>query len=184
MAKNKTTRLKILSKFRSDDGNHYYYNCLCECGQIKAIRKDSVDSNTVISCGCYHKKVCGNNSKKLAIGEACFNGYFYTYKKDAQKRGLSFLLSKDQFREIVTLNCFYCGDSPKEISKRNKRYNGSLACNGVDRKNNLIGYTLKNCVSCCSFCNYAKKQLSIHDFIVKISKVYWHSIGSVRKNKQ
>ena len=36
--------------------------------------------------------------------------------------------------------------------------------NGIDRKNNNMGYTYTNSVSCCKLCNQAKNSLSIKEF--------------------
>ena len=36
--------------------------------------------------------------------------------------------------------------------------------NGIDRVDNKIGYTLKNCVTCCKYCNNAKKDNDVDEF--------------------
>ena len=35
-------------------------------------------------------------------------------------------------------------------------YINNVHINGIDRKDNTIGYSFDNCVSCCGDCNYSK----------------------------
>lgn len=43
--------------------------------------------------------------------------------------------------------------------------------NGVDRKDNSIGYTIDNCVTACKLCNYAKKAMSYDNFIDWLDRI-------------
>lgn len=85
---------------------------------------------------------------------------YQTYKYNAKRRGLKFELELSSFRKLVEDDCHYCGDNPRTLSKKNF----SLAANGVDRKENTKGYTLRNCVTCCSTCNTAKMTKSYAEF--------------------
>lgn len=85
-------------------------------------------------------------SKQREIGRK-----FTGYKIGAKKRGYNFLLSHERFEGLIKLPCFYCGKQP-----------GNL--NGVDRKDNSMGYTLENSVSCCKECNRMKGELTIEIF--------------------
>ena len=49
-------KLTVLSYDRTEGKGHTYWNCECECGTIKSIRKDGLVSGKTISCGCYHKE--------------------------------------------------------------------------------------------------------------------------------
>lgn len=40
-----------------------YYNCLCECGTEKIIRKDHLISGVTVSCGCRMRETGGENSR-------------------------------------------------------------------------------------------------------------------------
>ena len=70
-------------------------------------------------------------------------------------------------------NCHYCGVEPNQFPKGNwaKSYNGLFIYNGIDRKDNKIGYLLENCVSCCTICNRAKHSLSEEDFENWITRI-------------
>ena len=67
---------------------------------------------------------------------------FRTYKADAKKRKLCFDLAFVEFVSFWQQPCTYCGSKIKTI--------------GIDRKNNKLGYSISNCTSCCTICNYAK----------------------------
>ncbi len=77
---------------------------------------------------------------------------FARYKHAARKRGLDFSLTFEKFNELIHQDCHYCG-----------RGNPTK---GVDRKDNLKGYTLQNAVPCCWDCNNAKGKHSKPEFIL------------------
>lgn len=82
-------------------------------------------------------------------------GRYKWYKKNSARYGRIFELSLDEFLRILEDKCFYC----------------SLDGYGIDRKNNEIGYTISNCVSCCTKCNMMKTNLSEADFIGHCKKI-------------
>lgn len=73
--------------------------------------------------------------------------------------------------KLFTSKCFYCGCSPSRTRKIKRGY-GEFTYNGIDRKNSSLGYTLDNCVPCCTFCNLTKSNTSFDDFILWIRTVY------------
>lgn len=116
-----------------------------------------------------------NLYRRLPTGEANFNGLYGSYKRSAQARGIEFQLSVETFRILTKGNCYYCGVEPnqKYDEKSNKWIiTGYWIYNGVDRKNDDVGYTDDNCVSCCKICNYAKQGLSDIEFLEHIRKIY------------
>lgn len=88
------------------------------------------------------------------------------YKKDAIKRGYEFLLTDEEFYTIASGRCYYCG-----------KHNSPTHKNGVDRKNNSIGYTLSNSVPCCGPCNKVKKERNAEEYIAKCKQVAAHWEG-------
>ena len=48
----KLTVLECLGK----TGKYYYYNCICECGNIKSIERINLMSGHTTSCGCFIKE--------------------------------------------------------------------------------------------------------------------------------
>jgi len=145
-----------------------YWLYRCECGKEKIIEKRSVDINKTLSCGCLHKK----NISKLPSGESSFNRLFGSYELScAKKRNFEFSLTREEFRSLVVSNCHYCNEPPLRITKI-KNTNGDFIYNGIDRLDNLLGYTVLNCVSCCRTCNIAKLDMTEELFYSWISKVY------------
>lgn len=81
------------------------------------------------------------------------NERFKAYKRGALRRGYIFELTEEQFLSMWGKTCFYCNSIIEGI--------------GVDRKNNSIGYTILNVVSCCTSCNRMKGDMNVEEFIEK-----------------
>ena len=64
-----------------------------------------------------------------------------SYRLGAERRGLPFELTPQQFDHLVAQSCHYCGNAGP---------------NGIDRKDNDLGYSVENCVTACLQCNYSK----------------------------
>ena len=101
---------------------------------------------------------------------------FSEYQNNAQKRNINFNLTFNVFNQFIINKCYYCGSEPINISERwIKRMNKSqpiLQINGIDRINSLIGYTIDNCVTCCSKCNLMKNVFSVEEFLTHVSKIH------------
>lgn len=136
------------------------WKCQCDCGNIKDISGGDLRSGKTGSCGCLGK---------LPKGESAFNSTYSQYRRNAAKRNLEFLLSKDQFRELTSSYCYYCGRFPSNSRISN---NGDFTYNGIDRMDNTKGYTIDNCVPCCKTCNKAKNNNTKEEFINWILRVY------------
>jgi hypothetical protein len=146
-----------------------FWKCLCDCGKEKIIDACSLRTGHTRSCGCFF-----NRGNQIEYGLAAFNRLYHSYKVKAKDRNREFLLNKDDFRTITLQNCYYCGIEPKQIYRPRSNTgisNGPYVYNGIDRKENLKGYTLENCVACCGRCNRMKLQLSVEDFINQCIRV-------------
>ena len=112
------------------------------------------------------------------------NNLYRYYKTNSKKRGHEFLLSKEEFENLIFQNCFYCGEPPKPMTESQMKGHGNtkqppLYYNGIDRLNNNLDYTVDNCVPCCSKCNYMKHTENIEDFIQRIKTIYTNlNLGS------
>jgi hypothetical protein len=154
--------------------------CKCDCGKLHKVITDSLRGGHIKSCGCLTiDKVRENGYKnRIEFGESSFNTLFGKYKYQANRRGLVFELTKDNFRELTKQNCYYCGKEPTSESKATKRCFGNYLYNGIDRRDNSVGYTYSNCVSCCETCNKAKLTMSIEEFREWIYRLYEHQRSS------
>lgn len=149
--------------------------CKCDCGNLCKIRASHLTYYGTKSCGCIQKEMLGNMTR-LEKGQASFNATLHSYKQNAKKRGYSFNLTKEQFREITQQNCSYCGRKPCQVAFQNKYGNGVYVYNGIDRVNNSIGYEIGNVVPCCKICNRAKDVMGTEEFLDWIKSVYQFSI--------
>jgi hypothetical protein len=144
---------------------NYYYLCKCPlCNKEFWINQKFV--HTQKSCGCLRSE-----RLKLKIeGEAARNQYYHQYKKSAFHKNLEFLLTTEQFTNLTSQNCHYCGDIPTLYYFPRRSWGGYLH-NGIDRVDSSRGYTIDNCVPCCKTCNFAKNALSYEEFIEWIDRI-------------
>lgn len=137
------------------------WKCQCDCGKYINAPASGL-KNGKKSCGCKHG---------MQKGEASFRLVLRSYINGAKSRGLKFELESEEFKFITKQNCFYCGRKPSMIMT-NKDNTGDYLYNGVDRLDSSRGYTIENCVPCCTQCNYAKRDYKFTDFVNWIDTVY------------
>jgi hypothetical protein len=163
---------------KSPTSGNALWLCTCDCGnETVALARDLIDG-TKKSCGCLaFTGLRAGGSNRLPAGESAFNCYFYGYKKSARQRSYEWDLTKEQFKEITSSNCHYCGIPPSNTVHGRAGYtNGGYKCNGVDRINNEKGYVTGNVRPCCKQCNIAKGVLTEQQFYNWIGKVANHHI--------
>jgi hypothetical protein len=153
----------ISENFDKTTSNHRYFKVRCECGNIFNSRID----RKLDKC-----KKCSLQKKKDFITEkninTLINCLFNSYKKNASQRDYSFNIEFNVFKDLIFSNCYYCGVPPFNNIKRG---NKSISYNGIDRKNNDLGYEFDNCVTSCGKCNIMKNKLSHDDFIEHIKSI-------------
>jgi hypothetical protein len=174
---NKLTALSFIERVN----NKTYWLFKCDCGNEKSLVASRVflkDSSTK-SCGCYKKEIWSRVVKKnkcksvLITVERTKKELYFSYKGNANRRKYIFDLTYDYFIGLVNSDCFYCGIKPNRIQKCTikKVSFPEFICNGVDRKDNTIGYIKSNCVPCCRLCNRAKNNLSYLEFMQWIKQI-------------
>lgn len=96
------------------------------------------------------------------------------YKGHARDKNRKFELSYDEFKKLVHDNCFYCGSEPQIQHQLLKYSKNSIPqpLNGVDRIDSSKGYTIDNCVTCCSICNQMKSNIDQNLFLSQIEKIH------------
>ncbi len=150
----------------------------CDCGNTAKADYWTLKSGHTRSCGCQWKELmrkrCRERRSKRPKGQAGFEALYKRYKKRAKERNLNFLLTQKQFRNLTQQNCWYCGILPQQYicAGVDSETHGDYIYNGIDRLDNNIGYTLKNCVSCCGHCNYAKADMTTAKFLIWVKCVY------------
>lgn len=156
--------------------------CKCDCGNESWVRSGALTSKKpIISCGCRQKEIIEERTQKDRISYL-ISIVYKDYKANAKKRGFSFDLTIEEFKELIKQPCYYCGEinsnEKKDMVWKNKEsYTVSdtvLKYNGVDRVDNTLGYKLFNCVPCCSICNKMKNNYSLEIFLNHIRKIINH----------
>ena len=154
--------LTVLEYYGSKNESHLW-ECRCDCGNKTIAKTCDLTSSHKKSCGCLNK---------LPKGQAAFNVYIKSYKKSAKGRDLEFSLTDDQFKDIISQNCHYCGELPSyNNSKSMLACNGNIKVNGIDRIDNSQGYTVDNTLPCCSSCNFLKGTLEYEEFTNLCKKI-------------
>ncbi len=142
------------------------WNCICDCGKpTKVLGRYLRQRTKKLSCGCSKQNRIDPElaANRLAIG---------TYKTNAKKRNRPFELTHEQALTLMKGNCHYCGEKPS--IRKTKQFPIAIEINGIDRTDSSKGYTLDNCVPCCSTCNYMKLEMSAVEFITHIKKILGH----------
>jgi hypothetical protein len=143
--------------------NHRYFKVKCDCGEIVSCRLDTIKNQCKKCLSQLKRKTITDSHKKTLIK------YIYeSYKKNALLRKYSFDLNLVDFENLIFSKCYYCGCDPSNRAIRNYK---KIMYNGVDRKNNAIGYEYDNCVTCCGRCNIMKNKWSHDEFISHIKNI-------------
>ena len=142
---------------------YFENNCVPSCKICNFIKgKLSVDDfrKKIKNILIFNKKIIGNLDYKYKFTSDSKNITYARYRISANKRNYQFKLSNEEFQEIISNSCYLCG-----ISKKNSSI-------GIDRFDNNIGYIYSNCRSCCTSCNFMKKEYSFDELITKLVNIY------------
>lgn len=152
------------------------FKCLCDCGKETEVSDYLLKKGMSASCGCIDSILVRALSKPR--GADGLSQVFASYRSNALRRNYTFKLSIDQLESLTKENCFYCNSEPSNRSVRGStqeiRDHGGYIYNGIDRMDNTKGYSLDNCVACCSKCNIAKSDMSTAEFIEHNCKINNH----------
>ena len=162
-------RLLVTKKAPSKHGYARWW-CLCDCGKTKNVSGTCLQQGRIKSCGCLRRETAtqraaiNSKSNELAAGEAACNLLYAVYRHNAEIRSRDFSITKEQFRELTSSNCFYCNLIPTGVYKASSK-TGVYIYNGIDRKQNEVGYVIENCVPCCKTCNWMKRMQTQAEFL-------------------
>jgi hypothetical protein len=151
---------------RMDSSQNYEIKNCVSCCKICNFIKTCLDPLTFIK-RCRHISLIHNGHGELYpeswrdTKSISYNTYFTR----AIKKDLEFLLTLQDYEQFISQKCYYC-----------EKKNTQIHTNGIDRKNNTIGYILENCISCCGECNYMKSNLSDIEFIKQCQNISEYEI--------
>lgn len=168
-------RLVVLDRSDNNKNGAPRWTCVCDCGTVIVALASDLKREGRPSCGCLKREKL-SNSRKLPLGEGAANNMYAQYRKSAKQRIIAFELTRDKFRSLIDKNCHYCGIGPTQhsygmVRMATKNVNGNFKYTGIDRKNNEMGYTEENCVTCCKSCNYAKHNTNYEQFISYLNRL-------------
>lgn len=144
------------------------WKCSCECGKFNCSKELNICRASLLSGRTLS---CGNGSSKTRQSENVpVRRLYNNYRHNAMKRNYCWELNLELFEQLTNSKCHYCGMKPYKLY-RPKECNHIHFYNGIDRKDNSIGYTEENSVPCCEFCNYAKGGRSMEKFMKWINHV-------------
>lgn len=107
-------------------------------------RKDNREKRRV-----YSETYNQEHREQQRIYYSGLEGKWCSYRCSAKKRGISFELTKEEFGHLIEGSCTYHGGSG----------------GGIDRIDSTMGYSVNNCCSCCYYCNIAKNDRSLEEFL-------------------
>jgi transcription initiation factor IIE alpha subunit len=155
------------------NGKNRYYNYIFECS------------------GCGKELVVQTSSLKRHSGKCmrCTQlkepyKYIYNELKLHKRRETAVELTFEEFLEIIKeRNCHYCGEdlNYEEYSRVWGKTNSRA--HQLDRKNNDLGYTKDNVVTCCWECNRLKSDRFTYEEFIQLSPTL-KKIQIERKRKE
>lgn len=159
---NRYGRLLVLSRSENNRHGGAVWLCQCDCGNETVASGCNLRGGTVKSCGCLV------GSDRLPEGKAAFNKLFVQIRHSAERRGYVWELTRERVRTLTEQPCYYCGIEPNQMMRC---FSSEYIYNGIDRKDNNVGYTEANCVSCCTECNWVKGTRTAERFIEHAAEV-------------
>ncbi len=167
--------LRVLGESEERKRGYVCWRVRCDCGS-----PEFTASTNQLQSRQKPLKSCGCLSNKKPAGVAARNHLLYGYKRNARKQNRPWELTDDQFHQLTQSDCHYCGRSPRSIQKN--KYTGPYVYNGIDRRDNFLGYLLDNVVPCCKICNWAKGKMSYDEFVVWIADLVRHQSQKLTSN--
>jgi hypothetical protein len=187
LANKKFTRLLCIKPTKLNDDTAW--QCKCDCGKIVIIKTEYLTNEDTKSCGCLNIEKAKENLANSWTRKNKFSPEIATARKIWQNRyndGISF----EDFYHMSQLNCAYCNEPPSNIgnasTKNSSEYfeeYGNFVYNGLDRIDSSLLHTLDNCVPCCKYCNFSKRERSVQEYYDWLEKTYLFLKEKINKLK-
>jgi hypothetical protein len=154
---------------KTDQTQGYVIENCVSCCKLCNFMKGAVDNitflqrvehilkrNTMITGGNYYPDAFQNHQSVS----------YASYKQRAERMGLEFELTVEDFDKLILENCYICGKKTDENHT-----------NGVDRFDNERGYTFHNSNACCGECNVMKNTTDYDVLLEQFKKIYDNTLG-------
>lgn len=172
----KFSKLTVLNE-SSSIGGRSAWACQCDCGTIKNIKTEELRSGGTKSCGCWNQEQRSLRAENMY--SKCIK---YAPEEASARRVWRNSYEEMEFEDFQIISqqlCYYCGGAPSNIqngadkkSSENMKKNGNFTYNGLDRLDNNKPHSKENCVACCKYCNYAKRERTVEEFKEWLIKTY------------
>lgn len=177
------------------------WRCRCTCGTEVVHGAFSLTSGRAKTCGVckpLQQKPHGNRTDPK---DSAWKHYILRYQFAAKERGYEWQLTKEKAIELAQQPCHYCGIAPSKFTVARDQYLANcrregtspdlefaekkvIEANGLDRVDNMQGYTDANTVPCCVHCNRAKRDHSVEDFLAWVHRLVAHQDKAVDKARK
>ena len=109
----------------------------------------------------------------IPLGE---NRVWSFFRNNCRNRGVALEISKEECLGLSFRPCVYCGSPPRNRiplprSMPTTPDSFIFLYQGIDRKDNTLGYVPGNCVPCCGRCNSIKGKHLSHDEMIAVALV-------------
>lgn len=104
-----------------------------------------------------HRPIFTDVLAKMMAPPKAFGG---TAERREGVKDKSDYLTTEQRIELWSNQCYQCGRAPAL---------------GIDRVDPALPYIVENCKSCCSLCNYMKKDWSLEEFLGHVGRIHKHT---------
>lgn len=147
----------------------------CDCSTERVVAYMNLKSGNSGGCGCARA-----GRKVLDTEWRCLLSQLGSR---ARNRGVPCTLTLPQFQYISSLQCAYCDAPPanfygRKITipiaggvKRIADRDNLLIFSGIDRVDSSGGYVPGNVLPCCAFCNRAKDDWTVGEFIERLARL-------------
>lgn len=159
-------------RYEKNHRAHLYYIIQCKrCGALFSRKKECINNFKNLKC-----RNCIHNRFGKCLNTLLYNVYTH-YRSNARQRNIEWNLSEEEFKDIITQPCIYCGEIPN-ITKTSSYKDKHEKVTGIDRIDSTKEYSKDNCVPCCGMCNIMKNKFSQKDFLNRVSAIYHNYIKS------
>jgi 5-methylcytosine-specific restriction endonuclease McrA len=167
-------RLLLLERVENNRHGQPVWRCLCDCGKETFVVSTNLyrqDGRGTQSCGCLHKERTASKQTWEVEFRHSQRQLYRSVSRARPGKRREWSLSIEQFKEIVTGPCRYCGTPPSRPT-----HVGGEMRHGIDRVDNARDYEPGNCVPCCTTCNLMKGDRTVAEFIEHVGRIHSHYV--------
>jgi hypothetical protein len=146
-----------------------YWECKCDCGNIKIVSTGNLNSGSVVSCGCsryINKRTLSKKYGAEVLNHSFTNVYWFRLIHNAQRRNIEFNISKEYAYEQFLKQDKKCAYSVRDlVFTKNYCLRGREQTASLDRIDNTKGYIEGNIQWLHKDINRLKSNFSEVDFL-------------------